>query len=162
MAHSEVRRSRSTWRGKMAHIAGLSMCCWTMSCITSGVHCSGASPGLPNACSQKSITASRLHRTSDVQCLETRAAAYYKIKWLHEWPHLVVEALSPVRVFLIPGPRGRGVMARRGAHTHVGVVCRVAKLCIRIRGHPLYAQTCTAKQLLLPCAQRLWKSCFTF
>ncbi len=39
-----------TWSGKMAHMAGLSRCCWMMSCITSGVHCSGASPGLPNAC----------------------------------------------------------------------------------------------------------------
>ena len=61
IVHGSMHGIGSTWRGNMAHIAGLSMCCWTMSCITSGVHCSGASPGLPSACSHNVIGCRRLH-----------------------------------------------------------------------------------------------------
>ena len=41
-----------TWSGKMAHMAGLSRCCWMMSCITSGVHCSRRLPGPPQCLHQ--------------------------------------------------------------------------------------------------------------
>ena len=146
IAASGARRLSCTWRGKMAHIAGLSMCCWTMSCITSGMHCSGVSPGLPKACSQGDAQCQ--HTAFTCNAARNAGCRMCKDGLLHEGSHIVVEALPPVWIFLVPGPRGRGVMAGGGCHTHVRVVCRVAKLRVRLRGHPLYAQACRPGRML--------------
>ena len=46
----EQGQRRRACSGKMAHMAGESMCCCTTACITSAVHFSGAVPGSPSAC----------------------------------------------------------------------------------------------------------------
>ena len=76
----EQGQRRRACSGKMAHMAGESMCCCTTACITSAVHFSGAVPGQPQ----------RLRMHALLHIIHTEC----KVIWGTGWPHGDPEQLT--------------------------------------------------------------------